>query len=117
MTDQRFRKSERLLKRSDFLNVQHNGRRFQTPRLIILHLDSPVDRRRFGVTVSTRVGNAVMRNRIKRRLREAYRLHKAEWPEGIDMVVIARQRARDAELEDFVEDLRSWAAHLGSQDG
>ncbi len=48
---------------------------------------------RLGLTVSTKVGCAVVRNRVRRRLREVYRLHERELADGMDVVVVARVRA------------------------
>ena len=48
---------------------------------------------RVGVTVSKKLGGAVVRNRVRRRLREVYRLHEAEFLPGWDIVVVARTRA------------------------
>lgn len=48
---------------------------------------------RLGLTVSTKVGHAVVRNRLRRRLREIYRLHEQELVRGVDLVVVARVRA------------------------
>ncbi|MBQ3054354.1 MAG: ribonuclease P protein component [Clostridia bacterium] len=50
---------------------------------------------RLGLTVSTKVGNAVVRNRIRRRLREAYRSIENNIPNGINMVIVARSSAKD----------------------
>jgi len=44
-----------------------------------------------GVTASSRIGNAVARNQVKRWLREIYRTHRSELPEGVDVVLIARR--------------------------
>jgi len=52
-------------------------------------------RRRLGVTVSKRVGNAVVRNRVKRRIREWFRHKREALPDRLDLVVIARQSARE----------------------
>ncbi len=48
---------------------------------------------RLGITVSTKVGKAVVRNRVRRRLREIYRLHEGELVSGVDLVLVARVRA------------------------
>ncbi len=53
---------------------------------------------RVGLTVSTKVGNAVVRNRIRRRLRELFRRRREEFPRGLDMVLVARQSAAEADL-------------------
>ena len=51
---------------------------------------------RLGLTVSTKVGCAVVRNRVRRRLREIYRLNEEKFSPGWDIVVVARSRAVDA---------------------
>lgn len=60
---------------------------------------------RLGVTVSTKLGHAVVRNRVRRRLRELYRLHRQEMLPGYDLIVVARVRAVDmpyAKLESSI---------------
>ena len=52
---------------------------------------------RLGITVSTKLGGAVQRNRIKRRLKEIYRLYEEKLLTGYDIVIVARSRSRDAE--------------------
>lgn len=110
--DARYRKSERLLKRPDFLRVQGEGQRFRTSRLVILWMPSAVGRTRLGLTVSTKVGGAVVRNRVKRRLREIYRQNRAQWPESMDIVIIARKAAADAEYTVLAQDLSAWLEWL-----
>lgn len=51
---------------------------------------------RLGFTVSTKVGNAVTRNRVRRKLKEIYRLHEAGLVRGFDIVVVARIKSRNA---------------------
>lgn len=108
--DERYRKSERLQKRSDFLRVQAIGERFSTPRVVVIAAPSPKEGRRFGVTVSSKVGNSVVRSLVKRRLREIFRRDRLRWPEGYDYVVIARNAAAEASYEDLTQDIESWAA-------
>lgn len=54
---------------------------------------------RLGLTVGTRVGKAVMRNRIRRLIRESYRLREGKLKKGYDIVVVARTRAAGAPYE------------------
>ena len=107
--DQRFRPHERIKKRREFLRVQQNGQRWVCRRLVVLAMPSEVGRTRIGLTVSRKVGNAVVRARVKRRLREAWRLHKSEWPSETDVVVIARSAAATASMVRLRDDLFAWA--------
>jgi ribonuclease P protein component len=68
---------------------------------------------RFGFTVTKKIGNAVVRNRIRRRLREAVRL-SADAPSGKDFVLIGRRAALTLPFERLVADLRSGFAALSS---
>ena len=54
---------------------------------------------RVGVTVSKKLGGAVVRNRVRRRLREIYRLHEEQFQPGWDIVVVARSRCIGADFE------------------
>lgn len=54
---------------------------------------------RVGLTVSKKLGNAVVRNKLRRRLREIYRLHEAEFRCGFDIVFVARSGANDASYQ------------------
>lgn len=56
----------------------------------------PVLPNRLGLTASTKLGNAVRRNRIRRRLREVYRLSEDRLAHGYDIVIVARAQAHDA---------------------
>ena len=68
---------------------------------------------RVGISVSKKVGNSVVRHRIKRRIKEAYRLHESEFDRGMDIVYIARPGAKES---DFFQ-LESALLHLSSKHG
>lgn len=95
----RFPKAARLRKRREFLAVQQGGRKFSADCVLGLVRRGPPGPARLGVTVSSTVGNAVVRNRVKRRLRELFRARADTLPKGIELVVIARQSAAEADFE------------------
>ena len=68
---------------------------------------------RVGITVSKRLGHAVVRNRVRRRLREVYRLHESRFQPGWDIVVVARSKAVNAPFTDLVKGYLSLAKKAG----
>ena len=96
---------ETLKKRRDFVRVQNASRKRRGKRLVILKDQSlSQDSLRIGYTVSKRVGNAVVRNRVKRRLREMTRMSAALLEPGWDYVVIARPQAALAGYQSLLKD-------------
>lgn len=94
----RLGKAARLLRRHEFLAVQEKGRRLYAREVVILALDTGRDRPRLGITVPGKVATAVIRNRVKRWVREAFRAAAAGWP-AVDLVVVARSGAPDLGLD------------------
>jgi len=81
----------RIKQGRDFLRVRQAGERTVKGCLIANWLRLPADSRsRLGVVVSKKVGNAVVRSRVKRLLRESYRLHQHELTQPLDLVLVAR---------------------------
>jgi len=68
---------------------------------------------RIGLTVSAKLGHAVVRNRVRRRLREIYRLHESQFQPGWDIVVVARSRAVDAPYQKLEKNYLALAEGLG----
>ncbi|MBI3846785.1 MAG: ribonuclease P protein component [Planctomycetes bacterium] len=74
------------------------GRRTRTGCFAICALPRPGEATRLGLSVGRRCGNAVARNRIKRRLREAFRLERPHLPPGFDLVIIPTAQCRELSL-------------------
>ena len=89
--------------------MQRSDQRFRTKRLIVVWTDSTEAHTRIGITVSKKVGNSPIRSKVKRWIREIYRLNKPHWPVGIDFVVIARPDAVEAGFATLQADLLRWA--------
>ena len=80
------------------MKVQEQGQKITAECLLALVLPNQLGRTRLGLTVSNKVGNSVIRNKIRRRLRELYRKRQSFLPKGIDLVVIARNSAAQADF-------------------
>jgi ribonuclease P protein component len=100
-----FAKKIRLRKRREFLAAQRKGRRHHTAHFIVISAASDATQPRFGVTVSREVGGSVVRNRVKRRVREFFRLRRASVCEAKDWVVIAKRGAEKLSYGDVEEEL------------
>lgn len=83
------------LKNPDFRRVYGQGRSKADHTIIVYALANGLSKNRLGITVSKKIGNSVVRSRVKRIIKEAYRLHEAEFSEGWDIVIIARKSAVD----------------------
>ncbi|MFN3168298.1 MAG: ribonuclease P protein component [Phycisphaeraceae bacterium] len=89
----KYTRAHRLSGDKQFKAVFDNKLRKNAGPLAVLALPNDMDHHRFGMTVPRRVGNAVTRHRIKRRLREAFRLNQRAWPGRYDLVVIVYPHA------------------------
>ena len=100
-----FPKTDRLLKRSEFLRVQRRGRRLTTRSLIILVHPGPKGTTRIGIATSKKLGNSVVRNRLKRVIREVFRKNRALFPDSSDVVVIPKRVRHEVGYNLLVEEL------------
>lgn len=79
----------RLRQRREFTHAHQAGTRTHARQLTLITIDNTVGRARLGCAISRRVGNAVVRNRLRRLLKELFRHHAHRWP-AVDLVVIAK---------------------------
>ena len=86
----RFPASRRLHGRREFARVYAGRVRTSAGPLVVHGRPNGLEHHRLGLSVSKRVGIAVVRNRIKRLVREAFRLNQRAWPGGYDIVVVVR---------------------------
>ncbi len=88
-----FPKEERIRRRADFLKTLKEGTKSQTAHFWFSFRPNGLRQCRLGITVGKRVGPAVVRNRLKRRIREFFRQNKILFPEATDFVVTAKEDA------------------------
>ena len=100
-------KEERVLKASDFKKVLQGGRKQCTEHFKVFVYHNHLERKRLGITTSRKVGAAVKRNRIKRLLREFFRLHKMCFPPSSDTVFIAQPGADTLDYARLREELKN----------
>ena len=81
-----------LKKNSDFRRLYSKGKSAVTPYMVVYCRRNKDKANRLGYTVSTKLGHAVVRNRVRRRLREIYRLNAHKLSSGYDIVIVARTR-------------------------
>ncbi|NLJ86545.1 MAG: ribonuclease P protein component [Firmicutes bacterium] len=104
---------ERLALPGDFRRVYENGKTVKN-RLVVLHYrENDREVTRIGFSVSKKLGNAVRRNRVKRRLREAVRTKASEIRSGYDLVVSARLQCREAAYQDIVSAVMDAVSRAG----
>lgn len=95
-----FPRSEHVLQRSEYLQIYDEGHKTVRRQFIFYLVRDEGQERKFGLAVSRRVGNAVVRNRVKRYIREVYRHHRPRLDSGIRMVIVARPRAARLSYEE-----------------
>jgi ribonuclease P protein component len=111
--------------RTDYLAIQNRGRRVAGPNLLLFALAGASSegqggaqgrqrQGRIGITVSKKVGNAVVRNRVKRWIRECYRRGRPQFPARLDLVVVARPAAAAASYTVVCRELTALARRFGN---
>ena len=95
-----------------FRRLYQKGKTAADGRLALYVRRNGGGKNRLGLTVSTKVGCAVVRNRVRRRLREIYRLHEEQLAEGLDVVLVARVRAGGSTYHQLERSFLSLAAKV-----
>ncbi len=89
-----------------FRQLYAKGKTYYSSLFILYFRENRLETNRMGITVSKKIGNAVVRNRCKRLLREAYRLSEADIRTGYDFVFVVRTKMTEASLSDVLENMK-----------
>ena len=92
--------SESLKKNRDFQQVYRKGTSAASRQFVMYVLKNGTPVNRLGITVSKKVGNSVVRHRVKRLVKEGYRLQETAYTQGFDIVVVARPSAAGCSFAD-----------------
>lgn len=102
-----------LKKNFEFKRVYAKGKSRVSPAVVVYARKNRGGENRLGITVSVKVGKAVVRNRIRRRLHEIYRLHEHTLISGYDIILVARVRAAFASYSQLESAVLSSLKALG----
>ncbi len=96
-----------IKKHSEYVNIQSDCKKFYSKYFIVLYQKKNLQNTEFrlGITVSKKVGNAVTRNKIKRRIKSFYRQTKDIMLNNIDFILIAKNNSSGSKWIDFQNDL------------
>lgn len=107
------RRDDWLRKADEFRRVFREGRSVANKLAVVYTLRVPGERRKIGVTVPRKMGGAVVRNRVRRRIREVLRLHAGRIGDEWHLVVLPRQPSREAAYRDLESGLLSLIERAG----
>lgn len=91
---------ERLKNTKEFNQVYRRGKSIVNKHVVLYYVKNQSAHKQVGFSVSKKVGNAVTRNRVKRLMKEVYRLNEASLKNGYDFVFVARVRTKDASYKE-----------------
>jgi len=115
--DYGFPKLNRLRKSWEYQRVWKMGCKLHTPHFILLLAKNSDAYSRLGLTVSRKVGNAVMRNRVKRQVREFFRFQKDKFSPTVDLSVVAKRGAASLSLAETHNELQQALEFKGHLNG
>ena len=105
---------ESIRKNDDFRLCYKHGSSCANRYLVLYVRKNGTDTSRIGISVSKKVGNSVVRHRIKRLVKESYRLHEKEFDSGSDYVVVGRRSADGASYQEIERALLALMKSTGS---
>jgi len=108
---------EMLRSRSDFTALQQDARSHTDRILVVRYRRNALEHDRFGISTGKRLGNAVIRNRTRRRIREALRQLESRPAPGLDFLVVARPASADATYQQIAESLRRTIGRIWAGEG
>jgi len=101
-----FRREERIRRRDDFRRISREGAKYQSQHFRVSLCPNHLPYARLGITVGKHIGSAVRRNRLKRMIREFFRLNKAVLPDASDLVITAKDGAAGLNFGQVSEELK-----------
>jgi ribonuclease P protein component len=102
-----------LTKNHEFRKLYNRGKSAASKFVVIYCIRNGTEENRLGITVSTKLGGAVERNRVRRRLKEIYRLNEHSLRAGYNIVLVARLRCRHAGWSELEASVLSLFSKLG----
>ena len=96
-----------------FARVYREGKSKADHQIVMYQIENGLPYNRIGITVSKKIGNSVVRHRVKRIIKEAYRLHENEFQSGYDIVMIARKTAEPKKSTDMEISILRLGKRLG----
>ncbi|MBE6911205.1 MAG: ribonuclease P protein component [Oscillospiraceae bacterium] len=102
-----------IKRNNDFRLIYKRGKSSVTPVLAMYVRKNKNTSNRLGITVSTKVGKAVVRNRVRRRIREAYRKNEGSFMQGFDIIFVSRVRAASVSFYEIEKSVLSLSRSLG----
>lgn len=92
---------QRLKSNREFRNVYDTGKSFANKYLVVFFVKNNLDNNRVGVATTKKIGNSVVRNKIRRRIKESYRLNINKVKQGYDIVFLSRVNAKNANYKEI----------------
>ncbi|MGF7060732.1 ribonuclease P protein component [Brassicibacter mesophilus] len=92
---------QRLKSNREFRNVYDTGKSFANKYLVIFFVKNNLDKNRIGIATTKKIGNSVVRNKIRRRIKESYRLNTNKVKQGYDIVFLSRVNAKNANYKEI----------------